>query len=154
MSEKDKDELPRLAELEHLAKLADDRWREYDSKSQAEWKLSYGIWAALLAATGALLSRPTTNPLSCSWLVPAAFVFVAAAFIVHGLFLNWIQQKLRALRLEMISILKRRRGLLNLSVEESEEDKSGRISMYIQLSITALLGVLLIGTAYLVGVKP
>lgn len=154
MSEINKDELPRSAELEHLAKLADDRWREYDSKSQAEWKLSYGIWAALLAATGALLSRSTTNPLSCSWLLPAAFVFVAAAFIIHCLFLNWIQQKLRALRLEMISILKRRRELLNLPSNESEGDKSGRISMFVQLSLTVLLSALLVGTAYLVGVKP
>ena len=154
MNETDKDELPRSTELEHLGKLADDRWREYDSKSQAEWKLSYGIWAALLAATGALLSRPFPNSFSCSWLLPAASSFVAGAFIVHCLFLVWIQRKLRALRLEMNPILKRRRKLLNLSSNEPEGDKSGWISMFVQLSITALLGALLLGTAYFVGVKP
>jgi hypothetical protein len=153
MGETNKDELTKSAELEHLAKLADDRWREYDSKSQAEWKLSYGIWAALLAATGALLSRSTPNPLSSSWLLPAALVFVAAAFIVHWLFLRWIQQRLRALRLEMIPILKRRRELLSLPSIESEGDKSGRLSMFVQLSITTLLGALLLATACLAGLK-
>jgi len=43
MSDIDDDKQQRWVELEHLAKLADDRWREYDSKSQAEWKLSYGV---------------------------------------------------------------------------------------------------------------
>jgi len=73
MSDIDDDKQQRWVELEHLAKLADDRWREYDSKSQAEWKLSYGVW-----------------------------------------------------------------------------DTSGRVSMWVQLAITSLLGLLLAGTAYLV----
>jgi hypothetical protein len=136
-------------ELDHLANLADDRWREYENKSQAEWKLSYSVWATLLAAIGTLLTK-NHYVLACSFvLVLIAIVFVALAFIVHWWFLDWVHEKLGSLRNEMSVILNKRRKLLNIQNFNQIDTKSGREALHVQLSITVLLGALLVGAAFL-----
>src|SRR5439155_25042567 len=102
MTEDKKEEpLTTPVHLDHLAKLADDRWREYQSKSQAEWKLSYSVWATLLAATGGLLTK-TEGLLVCrSTLLLIVIVFAVLALIVHWWFLDWVHDKLGTLRKEM-----------------------------------------------------
>lgn len=142
---------PQLIELEHLAKLADDRWREYDSKSQAEWKLSYAVWATLLAATASVItggddgfSIPSG---SLVWII-GGFAFMA--LIAHWVFLGFIDCRLHSLREEMREILRRRRRHLDLNFSDDDEKVSGRISLRIQVFITFLLAGLLIGTAYVV----
>lgn len=151
MAEEDKKEcLPPSVQLEHLAKLADDRWREYENKSQAEWKLSYSVWAALLAATGVLLTKTEGLVVCRSTLLLAVLVFAVLAFIVHKKFLDWVHKKLGALRKEMNTILDKRRELLGVVAVANTDDKSGRESLRVQLWITALLGALLIGVAYVV----
>jgi hypothetical protein len=151
MAEQEKKEsLPPPVQLEHLAKLADDRWREYESKSQAEWKLSYSVWATLLAATGVLLTKNEGIVLCRSTLLVVVVVFAALAFIVHKKFLDWVHKKLASLREEMTKILEERRKLLGLEALAKTDEKSGRESLRVQLWITALLSALLIGAAYVV----
>ena len=151
IAEEDKKEsLAPSVQLEHLAKLADDRWREYESKSQAEWKLSYSVWATLLAATGVLLTK-NEGIVLCRWtLLLVVIVFAALAFIVHKRFLDWVHKKLASLRDEMNKILEKRRKLLGVEAVAKTDDKSGRESLRVQLWITALLAALLIGAAYVV----
>ena len=136
--------------LDHLAKLADDRWREYQSKSQAEWKLSYSVWATLLAATAGLLTKTQSIPVSQSTLLLIVIVFAVLAFAVHWWFLDWLHGKLGSLRKEMNRILEKRRELLNLECIDQADAESGRESLRVQLSITVLLGALLVGAAYVV----
>jgi hypothetical protein len=83
----EKKELPNVPDgLEHLARLADDRWREYESKSQAEWKLSYSVWATLLAATASILTQSENIPVSRPVMVFAVISFAVLAFFVHKQF--------------------------------------------------------------------
>ncbi|MEW6688310.1 MAG: hypothetical protein AB1452_04365 [Pseudomonadota bacterium] len=151
MTEEKKKESPiDSAQLEHLAKLADDRWREYENKSRAEWKLSYSVWATLLAATAALLTK-TQDILECrSTLLAAAIAFAVAAFAIHWWFLDWVHGKLGCLRKEMNKIVEKRRALLKLEGIAQADAESGRQSMRVQLFITVLLGALLVGVAYVV----
>lgn len=135
-------------EIENLAKLADDRWREYNNKSEAEWKLSYSIWATLAAASGGLLTKSEGILVSRSVLMCLAFLFAVFSLIVHGWFLNWVHERLQLLRIEMDLILARRKELL--IIPEGERPEIGRQALYVQLSITILLSVLLVGAAYLV----
>jgi hypothetical protein len=55
-----KDQLSTSTQLDHLSKFSDDRWREYENKSNAEWKLSYAVWGAILAAVGVLLTESSS----------------------------------------------------------------------------------------------
>lgn len=144
----------RQTDLEHLAKLADDRWREYDHKSQAEWKLSYSIWGAQLAAGGALLTADIF--IERANLALLLVVFVALALLIHFLFLLWIQRRLREIRDQMRPILERRQELLRLPIDAKADQSSltkrlfgiRREAMYVQCAITVLLGSLLVGIAY------
>jgi hypothetical protein len=149
MTEDEREEtLSNADQLDHLAKLADDRWREYESKSQAEWKLSYSVWATLLAAMGALLTRSEGVLVCRSTFMLIVITFGVFAFIVHWWFLNWVHKKLGSLRNEMNQILDRRRKLLNVDGSAQADAESGRESLRVQLCITVLLGALLIGVAY------
>lgn len=151
MTEEKKEEpLDIPVQLDHLAKLADDRWREYASKSQAEWKLSYSVWATLLAATGGLLTKNEGVLVCRSALVLVAIIFAVLAFFVHWWFLDWVHKKLGSLRKEMNLILNERRKLLNVQGADQPDAESGRESLRVQLFITALLGALLVGAAYMV----
>jgi hypothetical protein len=82
-------------------------------------------------------------------LVEGASAFALAALLVHAGFLSWLHGKLRSLRIEMNDILIVRRKLLNISRNGADAAPSGRVSMFIQLWITLLLGVLLVVAAYL-----
>ena len=61
-----------------------------------------------------------------------------------------IDRKLGFLRKEMNRILEKRRELLNLECIDQADAESGRESLRVQLSITVLLGALLVGAAYVV----
>lgn len=146
--------------LDQLAKLADDRWREYENKSNAEWKLSFAIWGAMLAAAGTLLSSSSTIA-SCQLTkaqgVASAIVFSFVALFLHHEFLEWVHTRLRARRKEMTTIVRARAeillpALLELlpKVDPEKEDTSGSIARWIQFWITVLLGILLTAIAYCV----
>ena len=73
-----------------LHALAEQAWRDWDHKSRHEWRLSFAIWAALLAASAARLQTSIEIP---AWAVVLAGGFV---FLFHALFLRWIQKTLDA----------------------------------------------------------
>jgi hypothetical protein len=75
-----------------LHALAEQAWRDWDHKSRHEWRLSFAIWAALLAAAAARLQTSIEIPV---WVVVLAGAFV---FLFHALFLRWIQKTLDAFR--------------------------------------------------------
>jgi len=146
--------------LKHLAKLADDRWREYEHKTQAEWRFSFGIWAVLLGATATLLNLPdSSDSLRPTLLVPLSLVLAGLALVGHWALLWWINARLAILRKEMKDILNRRRALLDLPTEppgndagtddKKYEDTYGRSSIFMQLFISVLAAALVIATAIL-----
>lgn len=151
MTEEKKEESPiDSVQLEHLAKLADDRWREYENKSRAEWKLSYSVWATLLAATATLLTKTQSILVCRSTLLVVVIAFAVVALATHWWFLEWVHGKLGSLRKEMNQIVKKRRKLLKLEGIDQPDTESGRESLRVQLFISVLLGALLVGAAYVV----
>lgn len=137
--------------VDHLAKLADDRWREYDHKSQAEWKLSYAVWAAMLAAGGALVTQHQAIDAGRGMLVGAAIFFSGAALIIHVSFLRFIHSRLGLFRKHISVILEERQKLLGISLPAKLDDDgsvfSGKESFDIQWTITLLLGIFLVAAA-------
>jgi hypothetical protein len=75
-----------------LHALAEQAWRDWDHKSRHEWRLSFAVWAALLAASAARLQTPIPIPL---WAVVLAG---AVVLFFHALFLRWIQKTFTAFR--------------------------------------------------------
>jgi len=78
-----------------LESLRDHAWREFKHKSRAEWRLSFGIWAALLASMSVLIAsnKPLVGNLMEDWLCELKLLAVAIP-IGHIYFLHWIQIKL------------------------------------------------------------
>jgi hypothetical protein len=148
------DSLPPIVQLEQLAKLADDRWREYRHQSQAEWRLSFGIWTVLLAATLTLLNLPdSADSLTPVLLIRISFAFAGLSVAGHWLFLWRMHTKLAILRNEMNTILNRRRDLLDFrNDEKTGQDTPGRSSMYMQFFISLLAAALFLATAVMLSV--
>jgi hypothetical protein len=143
------DPLPPIAQLEQLAKLADDRWREYAHLSQAEWRLSVGVWTVLLGATVTLLNIPDiADSLAPVLLIRLSFAFAGLSVAGHWLFLWRMHAKLAILRNEMEGILGRRRDLLDFRTgDKPSQDTPGRTSMYMQFFISLLAAALFLATA-------
>jgi hypothetical protein len=78
--------------FEALHALAEQAWRDWDHKSRHEWRLSFAVWAALLAASAARLQTQIPIPLWAVLLAGAVVLFF------HALFLRWIQKTLTAFR--------------------------------------------------------
>ena len=141
--------LPPIDQLDQLAKLADDRWREYRHLSQAEWRLSVGVWTVLLAATVTLLNIPDiADSLAPVLLIRLSFAFAGLSLAGHWLFLWRMHTKLAILRNEMETILNRRRDLLDFRTDDkTSQDTPGRTSMYMQFFISLLAAALFLATA-------
>jgi len=82
------------SQFDALHALSEQAWREWDHKTRHEWRLSFGLWAALLAASAALLQttfRPHPGLVALGGIV---------IFALHVVFLAWIQRRLREHRKE------------------------------------------------------
>lgn len=86
------------SEFDALLALSEQAWRDWDHKTRHEWRLSFGLWAALLAASAALLQAKFRPELT---LVVVAGI---AVFLLHVVFLAWIQGKLREYRKEYLAL--------------------------------------------------
>jgi uncharacterized protein YhhL (DUF1145 family) len=86
------------AQFDALHALSEQAWRDWDHKTRHEWRLSFGLWAALLAASAALLQAKYRPDLT--------FVAVTgiAILVLHVIFLAWMQGTLRAYRKEYLSL--------------------------------------------------
>lgn len=133
------------AALDHLARLADDRWREYDHKSQAEWKLCYALWAALLATASVLLSNLASIKLSAWGLVIAVAIFGLLMFALHAGMNVWLHERLGDLRDQLNAIFRRRAELLQLPFDPPEPKSWDTLGF--QALVTLLLVALLIAVA-------
>jgi hypothetical protein len=94
MADDAKPAMDEKSQFDALHALSDQAWRDWDHKTRHEWRLSFGLWAALLAATAALL-QTTFRPHPALVAVGGTVVFV-----LHVVFLAWIQGRLREHRKE------------------------------------------------------
>ena len=125
--------------------IRDHAWREFEDKSRAEWRLSFGIWAALLASTGALIASGHSTAanliknVSLCW-----FAFFALVIVLgHVGFLYWIQRKLQKAREFLFHAHVVMRYLLDGTVVESEDRKIWKqVPMYVESGITILLVII------------
>jgi hypothetical protein len=85
-------------QFDALHALSEQAWRDWDHKTRHEWRLSFGLWAVLLAASAALL-QTTFRPGLIVVLLAGA-----AVFLVHVVFLAWIHSGLRRYRKEYLAL--------------------------------------------------
>ncbi len=102
-----------------FASIRDHAWREFKDKAKAEWRLSFGIWTALLAAIGALITSKLKLPINVC-ILSAVLVFIV---ILHGYFLYWVQCKLDSARIILHECQTEMRKYLDLSVNSYERNK-------------------------------
>lgn len=118
----------------------DHVWAEFGDKVRAEWRLSFGIWAALLAGAGTILSAESLKrPFWLPWVAGAT---VITLLVLHLRFLLWIQRTLEKARKTLREADCAMRDLAGLSKLNSQERSSGwrATSLQVQLGITLLLG--------------
>jgi len=89
------------AQFDALHALSEQAWRDWDHKTRHEWRLSFGLWAALLAASAAVLQS--------SFRPPFTYVIAGgiAVFVLHVVFLAWIQGRLKEYRKEYSALRSR-----------------------------------------------
>jgi hypothetical protein len=74
------DTMPDKDKVESLLKLADASWRDYSERQTIEWKVNFGLWAALGAFGGFVFQRQTLPP---QWVALIASALLAVAFLVY-----------------------------------------------------------------------
>jgi hypothetical protein len=121
-------------EFDALHALSEQAWRDWDHKSRHEWRLSFGLWAALLAASAAILQTTFRPPLA------AVLVGGIIALVLHIVFLAWIQGRLREYRSEYLEL----RARMPAPVTPAKPTGRGRSwcespSVWTQAGITLLL---------------
>lgn len=115
-------------------KLSEQSWRDWDHKSRHEWRLSFGIWGALLAACAAK-AKVTVS-------VPAIVPFSVGALVAttHVFFQWWIQRALTQYRNGFWDSHARMREIVALPVEVPSRRPWWRHpSVWTQTTITLLL---------------
>lgn len=117
-----------------LYTLTEQAWRDWDHKTRHEWRLSFGLWVALLTASAAVL-QTTFRPHPAAVVVGGILVFA-----LHVVFLRWIQGRLRDHRKEFIALRARMPAPVT-PVTSSGEDKCWyqSPSVWTQAGITLLL---------------
>jgi hypothetical protein len=73
--------MPDKDKVEFLLKLADASWRDYNERRSIEWKVNFGLWAALGAFSGFVFQRQTRPP---AWVALIASALLAFAFLVYN----------------------------------------------------------------------
>jgi len=124
--------------------LRDHAWREFVEKSSIEWRLNFGIWAALLASAGTLLAAQKKIPgLLLLLVAPMVIVLV---LIGHAAFLIWVQTRLQEARGDLDEAQDQMRKLINApDKQRAKRSVWKQAPMYVGLAITVLLlGVFLI----------
>jgi ABC-type branched-subunit amino acid transport system permease subunit len=122
-----------------LQMLSEQYWRDWDHKSQAEWRLSFGVWVALLAAAAAV----GKSEINLGWgLVLAVGVFVT---VLHFVFLQWIQTVLTENREVMRRSQKAMADLAGVDLTiKPRRSWFKQESLWTQLGITVLLVLVMV----------
>ena len=126
------------------ASFRDHAWHQFQEKARVEWRLSFGVWGALLASAGAILG--TTGVTRTSLLEWSSIVAVLVLLVVHARFLWWIQQclgqgraSLREAEQHMLALLEAERP-----VGPDRGATWKQPSLQVQMAITVLLGAALV----------
>ena len=122
-----------------FASVRDHAWREFEDKSRTEWRLSFGIWAALLALGGTLLTK---NPKYIN--ISVLSISLTLVVLLHGWFLFWIQCKLDVARKILHETQMEMRKILGLSTHIYKRKIFKQPALYIEIIITLIIAVLLV----------
>ena len=117
-------------------KLLDHNWREFENKVSLEWKLSFGLWGALIAILYAIYEKKIEVKDESIFFISAGLLII----VLHIWFVIWIQtclkkhrsrlHEFRSILLKKINILdypKFKRGIIN------------QPTVVIQITITIIL---------------
>jgi len=127
--------------FDSLHALSEQSWRDWDHKSRGEWRFSFGIWGALLAAATATAKSEIAVPLNAVIVVDA---FVVAA---HITFLVWIHGTLTQYRNQMLTCRNEMEKMLAVFQDQKKKPRGPWIkqsSLWVQFSITVVLALVLV----------
>ena len=128
--------------------IRDHAWNEFIEKTRTEWRLSFGIWAALLSSAGAILSSRNLNgSIGFMLLVGLAVIIVN---YTHYKFLEWIQNCLAKSRKILHEADDEMRGLLHKApmTRKPRGPVRKQHSVQIQMLITHLVSITLLLVVY------
>lgn len=115
-------------------------WHEFENKVRAEWRLSFGIWAAILASTGALIGAELRiQPTIFEYVALLVLIFV---IVLHTIFLRWIQQRLKETRDNLSEAHSKMRQCLDPTYEQKKFTRTSwwkQPSVIVQFMITIIL---------------
>lgn len=92
MNEKDK------RAYDAFVSIRDHQWKEFEEKTRLEWRLNFGIWAALIASTGAAIKANESSLGGNDEIKVVISVVVLLVLILHYVFLHWVQNNLKLCR--------------------------------------------------------
>lgn len=126
-------------EYDALVSLRDQAWREFEEKTRLEWRLSFGIWIAVLTCAGAIFKA---SALRGSLLLEfSAWIGAVIVIFVHMYFLIWIQSALRRSRSFQREAESGMRKLLNMKSASISPRKTAwkQPSVMIQILISFIV---------------
>jgi hypothetical protein len=132
------------AKYDALQSLNDQSWAEFREKTQLEWRLSFGLWTAMVTAIGSILGGKAAGVDIAS--PPSAVVCICLGLLgLHLWFLIWIQTALRKAREHLRIIRLEMWNSLGLTIPETpSKTKWQQPSLYVQLGITLVLAAILL----------
>ncbi len=140
MKEKDK------RTYDALVSVRDHQWKEFEEKTRLEWRLNFGIWAALLTSTGAVIKANECSLSGSEEIRIAIAIVVFLVIILHYSFLHWIQGSLKLCRKFQHEAEGEMRKLLSLPPEIFSERKPAwkQPTVIVEMLISILLGTILL----------
>lgn len=128
------------------ATLLNQAWQEYQDKVRAEWRLSFGIWGALLATIGTVVGDSGMSRIEQHITCPTYVAATLGIVIIIGqfCFLYWIQKRLHDARHAMWECQRQMRPMLSAKEpKEPELRPLEHLTLWIQFGITVVLSLLL-----------
>lgn len=133
-----------------LTALRDHAWREFENKSQAEWRLGFGLWAAILGGAGVIVTTPTLA--ASATLTYMVALYLLALCTIHIKFMRWVQGKLGDCRDRIYEAQGEMRRMLSLppapEVGASRGNRWRHPSLVVQVAISVLAAAVLIFALY------
>ncbi|MBN1806388.1 MAG: hypothetical protein JW837_14160 [Sedimentisphaerales bacterium] len=124
--------------------LRDHAWHEFEEKTRTEWRLSFGIWAAVLSSAGAVLSADQLK--GSTGFTLSAYLAVVIIIYIHARFLAWIQSCLSNSRDVLRQADTSMRGLLHQDprILGPRRPAWRQPSVQVQMLITILVSITLL----------
>jgi len=125
--------------LDALHLLSEQSWRDWDHKTKHEWRLSFGIWGALLGAMALFINVRAKIPIRYS-ICAGGLVFCA-----HALFLFWTRHRLEAFRKEIEACTDIMKSIVKVQRHDTSARRRWRYgSQATQMLITVFLALCLL----------